>query len=41
VSQYAGAHGAHGAPEGTGLSDFLTADCIRRLAITGVMSEMS
>ena len=26
--------------EGTGLSDFLTAGCIRRLAITGVMSEM-
>ena len=27
-------------PKGTGLSDFLTASCIRRLAITGVMSEM-
>lgn len=37
MPQYAGADGA---PEGTGLSDFLTANCIRWLAITGVMSEM-
>ena len=27
-------------PKGVGLSDFLTGGCIRRLAITGVMSEM-
>jgi hypothetical protein len=27
-------------PKGAGLSDFLTGSCIRRLAITGVMSEM-
>ena len=27
-------------PKGTGPSDFLTASCIRRPAITGVMSEM-